>query len=180
MSDYSISIVPKLSSYPDKEKKAKEILDWLISLDIVKPILSDCVLGSDNGYAISDGAKKISNDPDNLPYRLATNGLDIITERQIFDTAENGIEELICPNCKQDISSEEWDFFDEWSTEESNNLTCPLCNTGKDIHEFKFTPDWGFSNLGFTFWNWCGLTDNFINEFQQRLGCNVSIVYQHL
>jgi hypothetical protein len=43
MSDYSVSIIPKQSTYPDKETKAKEILDWLVSLDIVKPTLSDCI-----------------------------------------------------------------------------------------------------------------------------------------
>ena len=79
MSDHSISIVPKLSIYPDKEKKAKEILDWLISLDIVKPTLSNCVLSSDTGYAISNGARNVTKEPDNLPFDLITNGLDIIT-----------------------------------------------------------------------------------------------------
>ena len=54
MSDHSISIVPKQSVYQGKEIRAKEILEWLVSLDIVKPTLSDCVLGSDNGFAISD------------------------------------------------------------------------------------------------------------------------------
>jgi hypothetical protein len=56
MSDHSISIVPRQSAYPDKEIKAKEILEWLVSLDIVKPTLSDCVLGSSGGYEISNGA----------------------------------------------------------------------------------------------------------------------------
>ena len=80
MSDNSISIVPRQSSYSDKEIKAKEILDWLISLDIVKPTLSDCVLSSNNGYAISDGAKLTTAEPEYLPFELGSNGLEIITE----------------------------------------------------------------------------------------------------
>ena len=50
---------------------------------------------SDNGYVISNGARSVTNDPDNLPFGLITNGLEIITERQVFYTGENGIEELM-------------------------------------------------------------------------------------
>lgn len=133
MSDHSISIVPKLSTYPDKENKAKEILNWLVSLDIVKSTLSDCILSSDNGYGLSNGAKNIVNEPDSLPFGLITNGLEIITGRQIFDTGQIGVDEIICPACNGDISSEDWSFPDEWS-EGSNDTTCPLCSTSTDIH----------------------------------------------
>lgn len=180
MSDHSISIVPRQSIYPNKEEKAKEILAWLVSGDIVKPNLSDCILSSENGYAISEGAKKATTDPDTLPFDLMVNGLEIITERQVFHTGENGIEEIICPNCKQDISSEDWDFFGEWSDSQSNNLTCPLCHTGANIHDYQITPQWGFSDLGFSFWNWPELTDDFVNGFRQKLGCDIDIIYTRI
>ena len=180
MSDHSISIVPSQSAYPDKEIKAKEILDWLVSLDIVKPTLSDCVLSSNEGYEISNGAKLVSTQPEYLPYNLITNGLEIITERQVFHTGQNGIEELICPRCKQDIANEDWEFLNEWGDNKSNNLTCPLCNVATDIHHFKFTPEWGFSNLGFTFWNWPAFTENFINDFKLKLGCDINLVYTRI
>lgn len=153
MSDYSISIIPKQSTFPERQSKAKEILEWLISLDIIKSKLSDCIPRSNYGYEISNGAKLVCNEPAALPFHFATNGLEIITERQVFDTGEIGIEELICPNCKQDISSEDWDFLSGWIDNLTNNLTCPLCNIGTAIHQFKFMPEWGVSDLGFTFWN---------------------------
>jgi hypothetical protein len=180
MSDHSITIVPRQSSYPDNKVKAKEILDWLTSQDIVKPTLSDCILSSDNGYAISDGARRVTNLPDELPFDLITNGLDVITKRQVFHTGGNGMDECICPNCKKNIALEDWSFFNDWDEQKSNNLTCPLCNVATDIHQFRFTPDWGFSDLGFTFWNWSDLTDEFIAEFRQKLGCDISIVYTHI
>ncbi|SKC12743.1 hypothetical protein SAMN05660477_03173 [Soonwooa buanensis] len=180
MSEHSITVVPRQSSYPDNKIKAKEILDWLTSQDIVKPTLSDCILSSDNGYAISDGARQVTNIPDELPFDLITNGLEIITNRQVFHTGENGMEECICPNCKENIASEDWSFFNDWDEQKSNNLTCPLCNVATDIHKFTFSPDWGFSDLGFTFWNWSDLTDEFISEFRQKLGCDISIVYTHI
>ena len=177
MSDHSISIVPRQSAYPDKEIKAKEILGWLVSLDIVKPTLSDCVLSSNDGYPISEGAKKISSEPDLLPFGVWTSGLEIINERQVFHTGQNGMDELICPSCKQDIANEDWGFLSEWGDNKSNNLTCPLCNASTDIHQFNFTPNWGFSDLGFTFWNWSQFTDKFLEDFKQKLNCDIDLVY---
>ena len=180
MSEHNISIVPRQSTYPDRQNKANEILDWLVSRDIVKPTLSDCVGSSNNGYAISNGAKTVCADPSKLPFDYIVNGLQIISTRQIFDIGENGMEELICPNCNHDISSEDWDFFNDWSESVSNNLTCPLCDVSNDVHKFKFTPQWGFSDLGFTFWNWPPLTDRFISEFKDKLKCDVDIVFTRL
>ena len=177
MSDHSISIVPRRSAYPDKEIRAKEILEWLVSLDIVKPTLSDCVLSSNDGYAISNGAKLVSTEPELLPFGLGANGLEITTERQVFHTGQNGMEELLCPNCKQDIANEDWDFLSEWGDNQSNHITCPLCNVATDIHLFKFTPAWGFSDLGFTFWNWSPFTDKFIDEFKQKINCEIDLVH---
>lgn len=180
MSHHSISIVPRQSSYPNNKTKAKEILDWLVSKDIVKPTPSDCILSSNNGYAISDGAKRVTEYPDDLPFDLTTNGLEIITERQVFHTGENGMDECICPNCNKDIASEDWDFFNDWAEQKSNNLTCPLCSIATDIHQFTFSPEWGFSDLGFTFWNWLDLTDEFTSEFKQKIGCEISLIYTHM
>jgi hypothetical protein len=177
MSDHSISIVPKKSVYHDRQNKATEILNWLVSRDIVKSVQSDCVLGSDKGYAISNGAKQVCADPNSLPFDLTTNGLELVINRQIFHTGENGIEKLICPSCNQDISNEDWEFFDDWSEEKNDDLTCPICNVSTNIHKYSFSPQWGFSNLAFTFWNWPPLADSFIAEFKDKLNCDVDIVW---
>jgi Zn ribbon nucleic-acid-binding protein len=179
MSDHSISIVPRQSSYPNNITKAKEILDWLISKDIIKPTLSDCTLGSDNGYAVSEGAKKVTTRPDDLPYDIITNGLSIITERQVFDTGENFIDKLTCPSCNENIAFDDWDL-NPWSNKESDNLTCPQCGHETEIHNYKFEPEWGYSDLGFTFWNWPDFKDDFIDEFRNKLDCEISIVNQHI
>jgi len=179
MSDYSISFVSKQSSFPNNNVKAKEIIDWLIYQDIIKPNLTNCILSSEKGYSISDGAKQITISPDKLPFSLITNGLEIITERQVFDTGENFIDELICPDCNENIVSEEWDLS-PWSNQESDNLICPLCGNEAEIHDYIFKPEWGFSDLGFTFWNWPDFTKKFIDEFKEKLDCDIAIVYQHI
>jgi hypothetical protein len=180
MSDHSISIVPKTSEYANNKIKAKEILDWLISLDVVKPEVSECVLGSDNGYSISEGAKNVTKYPEDLPYDLITNGLEINLDRQIFHTGEVGMEYCICPNCNDNIANEDWSFLDTWYEQKSNNITCSLCNTSTDIHQFAISPEWGFSNLGFTFWNWPELNDSFISEFRKRLNIEVNVVFTRI
>ena len=136
MSDSSISIVCKKSTYPHNKEKAAEILEWLVSYNIVKPTLSDCVLSGKNGYAVSDGAKSVVNEPDYLLYNLATNGLDIVAERTIFDTGGNGIDELICPKCKTEISQEDLDFLEPWSSGETDDLLCPVCGERSEIRNF--------------------------------------------
>ena len=143
MSDNCISIVPKLSSYPNKEEKAKEILAWLTSRDMI-------------------------------------NGLQIIQERSVFTAMANGLDELICPNCKQDLAGGDLEIIDEWFANQNDTPTCPHCNTPADIHKFEFTPQWGFSDLGFTFWNCPDLTDSFIDDFKEKLGCEINVVYAHI
>ena len=180
MSDHSISIVPKLSNYPNNQQKANEILTWLVSKDIVKSELSDCILSTNKGYAISEGARQITNMPDTLPYNLITNGLEITTKRQVFDTGEHGMDECIYPNCKKNIASEDWIFLSDWYEQKIDNLTCPLCKIATNIQQFTFLPEWGFSDLGFTFWNWPDLSEEFITEFKQKLGCKILIIYTHI
>ncbi|GGH79312.1 hypothetical protein HNQ91_005126 [Filimonas zeae] len=177
MSDNSISIVSRLSEHPDPIKRARDVLEWLVARDIVKPELSDCILGAEGGYGVSAGAAAVTENPEFVPDYLTVNGLEIITQRQVFHTGELGMEEVICPHCGVNVAEDNWDFLDEWGGNISNNITCPTCNNISEIHTYQFSRVWGFSNLGFTFWNWPSFTEAFINEFQQKLGVGVDVVY---
>ncbi|MBO0356343.1 hypothetical protein J0X19_00160 [Hymenobacter sp. BT186] len=180
MSDYSISLVPRQSTYLNPEAKTTEILKWLVAIDVVKPTISDCILGSEGGYAVSEGAKLIVANPTRLPFNLRNNGLEISTNRSVFDARGNGLDELICPLCVKDISGFAYEFLAPWATGKTDSITCPQCGIGSDIHSFEFIPTWGFSNLGFTFWSWPQFTDAFLTDFEYRLGCQVDVVCQHL
>jgi hypothetical protein len=179
MSDNSISIVPRLSSYPDPKKKADEVLAWLVSRDIVKSEPSDCVLSAEFGYSVSNGEKSVVEHPEWLPLNL-NDGLAVTIGRTIFHAGGNGLDEMICPNCKEDIAKEDWDMFNEWFEEKSDNITCPRCNHASEVHQFEMDFQWGFSNLGFTFWNWPEFTQDFLNEFKEKLGCDIDVVYEHV
>jgi hypothetical protein len=180
MSDSSISIVCKISTYPNNREKAQEILAWLVSKDIVEPYPSDCTLGSENGYAISGGASAVVDEPEYLRFGPGMiNGLEVVADRQVFHTGQNGLDELICPVCNKDISKENWDF-DPWCRGETDDLTCPSCGKASEIHNYTFKPEWGFSNLGFEFWGCPPFTTEFIEEFKGLLNCDVNIVFSHI
>jgi hypothetical protein len=181
MGDISWSLVPGKSTFDNKEIKVKKIIKWLISLDIIKQEVSDCILDINKlGYDISIGAKRVVKEPDYLPFDLQSRGLEITNERSIFSTFEGGLDKLICPECIQNIAEEDWDFFNEWASNKSNNITCPKCKTSSEIHSFKFEPIWGFSDLGFTFWNWPEFKSEFILEFEEVLGEKIDLVYAHI
>jgi hypothetical protein len=180
MSDRSISLVCKTSNYRDSKVKGEVILDWLIAENIVHAIPSDCVLSKGQGYAVSNGAGKVVNDPKSLPFKLITNGLEVITDRRIYHAGQDGLDKVICPECGLDIAEQVGDYFNGWQSGESDSIICPGCNTPNDINEYLFTPVWGFSNLGFTFWNWPVFKDEFIETLIQKLNCSVSVVYSHI
>jgi len=100
--------------------------------------------------------------------------------RTIFTTFEGGIDSLICPSCFRNIYEEDWDFFNEWASGQSNNLTCPKCKTGTEIHDYRFEPYWGGADFGFTFWEWPEFKTEFISQFQDMLRCDVDVVYAHI
>ncbi|MCG2613726.1 hypothetical protein LZZ85_05520 [Terrimonas sp. NA20] len=179
MGDISIAIVPKISRYPDRQKKAQEILEWLTRAGIVASELTDCTLGN-KGYAMGAGAASIVVEPSALPLDLITNGLEIITERDIFHTGQLGLDVVECPACNEDIAGGELDFIDQWASGESDDLRCPHCDHTAEIHQFNFDVSWGFSDLGFIFWNWPEFNPAFIGEFSNRLACELDIVYSKI
>lgn len=121
----SIALVPKVKDYPNREAKAQEILDWLISRDIVEAEASPCLLAGDEGYAVAKGAKEIVNVPEGLPFELWTNGLEIITESQVFDPGAFYDEELDTELAESNLGFIFWnwpEFKNEFIQEFSEKL----------------------------------------------------------
>jgi hypothetical protein len=131
MSDSSISIVPTILEYPNHIVKAKEILHWLIAEKIVSPEPSACTLGaSSNGYAVGEGASKVVLFPQDLPFDLITNGLDVVTELTVFDPGENideDDEEMNFPESNLGFTFWNWpEFTDEFINEFRTRLNCEI------------------------------------------------------
>lgn len=180
MSDSSISIVPRVSVVPNRIEKAKNILTWLQQSRIIDKEKTNCNLGKGLGYSVAEGAAFVVKEEQFLPFRLQSRGLEVISEKRIFTTFQNGLNRLICPTCGDNIVTHNWDFFEEWYSGETNGLVCPECKKNSEIHDYHFSPSWGFSDLGFTFWNWPEFKEKFISEFEEKLGHEVDIVYAHI
>lgn len=178
MSDQSISLVPNLSKYPDREKKASEILDWLINEKIIENSLSDCTLGGP-GYRFMKNAEKIIIGYPRIG-DLVTQGLEISIEKQVYHAGDSGLDSILCPNCKKNTLDEELEMISQWFEADSSIVKCFLCDYESDINDFEFSPTFGFSNLRFTFWNIQELTDDFVKTFEEKLDCKLKIVYTHI
>lgn len=50
MSDHSISLVPKKSQYPHRAFMIKNILEWLVSRNIIDAEIPDCILIEKRGF----------------------------------------------------------------------------------------------------------------------------------
>lgn len=123
MSDNYISLVPKTTNYPNRQQKAREILNWFISADYIKAEPSDCILGSDLGYSVANGARHIVKFPEDLPFDLWTNGLELVTEHQVFDPGELYEEDKELPESNLGFTFWNWpDFTPEFLTEFSKRL----------------------------------------------------------
>ncbi|MEX0728632.1 MAG: hypothetical protein WEB58_18080 [Planctomycetaceae bacterium] len=178
MSDHSQTVVDQDATESESPRLGAFIHQWLIDEGIVSADATDCVLSSDAGYAPGPNYEKATSVPKANLLSLITNGLDIITKRNIFDSGEGGFE-LVCSACSHRFEgSDAWgDAVDEWyENRGSALLPCPRCGKSKLINEWEHDPAWGFANLGFQFWNWPQLSDEFIKGIGERLGHRVILV----
>ena len=154
------------------------IREWLISEGIVSADATDCVLSDDTGYPPGPNYEKAVDCRDEHLLQLVTNGLDIITKRTVFHSGQ-GQFELVCSTCSgRSEPPEEWgDAVGEWYDKKGPGLlACPRCGESQPIDNWEHDPAWGFANLGFEFWNWPPLTDEFVKRIGERLGHRVVLV----
>lgn len=181
MTDQQFIIVPKISSYPGPEARARVILRWLVERGIVEPHLSACGPSARRlAHAIGPRAAEVMAPAaaSLLPVAEACNGLEIITKRCIY-TPTRGFEgQARCPECRAEVGEVLLEHLEVWMPGETENFICPECAHEDDINGFPFSQSCGFSDLGFIFHNWPGqlFLPSFIEEFAERLGYPVAQV----
>ena len=181
MSDSFISIVPDKTDKTQVKELADKVVDRLVQQRIIKRELTYCTLG-DKGHAPGDNFKDAIEGDDYGFKTLLTNGLEVITTRQIFHNGGYGLDEITCPDCNANIIETDWgQALDEWTNETGQGkIVCPQCHTENSITDYNFDPTWGFGNLGFTFWNWPNLKDNLVRDIEQVVGRPVKMIYGRL
>ncbi|MBD3244828.1 MAG: hypothetical protein GF335_02430 [Candidatus Moranbacteria bacterium] len=137
--------------------------------------MTDCTLG-DRGFPPGDNFKN-AMDSDNHIEDLITNGLEVITKKQVFHS--DGVDSINCPNCNNNMIDSDWgDLLEKWYKDLGNdNLKCSSCKCEFPITSYNFNPFWGFGYLGFNFWNWGDLKVDFIKEIESLLNVKVKLIY---
>ncbi|MFF7706952.1 sugar ABC transporter ATPase [Pseudomonas sp. NPDC007930] len=172
-------LVPQISSVPAHEAVAGRMLRWLIHKNIVDSQATTCGLaGNRMAYCIAEGARRVVEHPERLPFGQAVNGLQIITKRCIFTPAKGFLEEAGCPHCRREVGEPLFESLDEWFPGDTDNFMCPLCGFEDDINGFLFLQPCGFSNLGFIFngWGEAVFKPAFVAAFAERLDFKVRAV----
>ena len=201
MSDNYITISPTREVENPKELSQK-ILKWLQSNEIIESELSDCIMTMKNkGYKPGNKHIDVIGYDENI-LRLQVCGLEIKTEREVFNAgAFTAMTKLECPNCNTnrfegitpqdfftDNCTEEqlkrfdtvFPEFDKWSNNEKATLICPHCSTESNLIDYKTDSSIAFSNLGFTFWNWPDLKEEFILELKSEIGTDIIRMNGHI
>jgi hypothetical protein len=201
MSDNYITICP-VEEVENPKELSHEILKWLQTKEIIENELSDCILSSK-----TKGYKPANKHVDAIGYDenilcLQVCGLEVKTEREVFNAGTfTPFTRLECPKCNknrfegitpQDFYTENcteeqlyrfdtvFPEFDKWTNNEKASLTCPHCSTESNLTNYKTDNSIAFSNLGFTFWNWPDLKEEFLMELKTEIGMNIVRMNGHL
>lgn len=136
---------------------AETIKNWLIAQEIILPSLASerSLRGGEmwpRGWA-SQWDEDLTFQP-----RPTLCGFEIVKERRVFDAGGNGLDALVCPQCKERHDPEELEWSDAvgtwYSGHDDSALYCPSCHTSHSLLDWEFCVPWAFGNLGFGFWNW--------------------------
>jgi hypothetical protein len=185
MGDHFQVIVDRDATADQAKALAEQVLSSLVEGGIVLATPTDCTLGEPgyppgpryhdavtlpHAYRIGSEGQRIRED--DLTRILRTNGLEISTSRTVFHAGGYGCN-VTCRACgtTRDDDDPAWgDALEEWYRGRGNGtLTCPRCGHSEPVTEWSYDPPWGFGHLGFTFWNWPPLKDEFVAEVGKLL-----------
>jgi hypothetical protein len=178
MGDSFITLVPNPVKSDEVGNLSRRTTDWLIANKIILPSLSDCILGKGKGYAPGQNCKDIIEGDDFGLTGPGVNGLEVITNRRVFDNGGNGLEEMNCPHCGTNNIGLEWgEMVDGWHRGENDLMKCMGCNKATSIIDYEFVPALGFGEFGITFWNWPKFNEKFLSDLKRLLNKDIKVIY---
>ena len=187
MSDHSQIIVDLDATPEDAPRLAHVVLTWLAEEGVVqREPAPDSVLGDNDGHRPGPKFRKALEEPEDESAAnfldLGLNGLEIEVGRTVFHSGGNGTE-LRCEACEHEFDpGDKWgDAVDAWyEGDDEVTFPCPSCGEARRLPEWRGPWQWGFGNLGFQFWNWPPLSDEFIDAVSEKLGHRTVLVRMHL
>ena len=201
MSDNYITICTE-EEVDNPTELSKSVLNYLQQKNYVKSELSNCLLGLEGlGYEPGENhIEAIGYDEDIT--RLASNGLEIKAERQVFDAMSfTAFNEMNCPECgnnrfegitperfyTEQCTAEEikryhtvFEEFEKWNKREKTTLQCHHCNSSSSLEHYEIKGNICLSNLGFTFWNWPNIKQEVIDEIRKLVNCKLKVIQGHI
>ncbi|WP_328440072.1 hypothetical protein OHA71_28875 [Streptomyces sp. NBC_00444] len=166
MGDTFQTIVDLDASPHDAARLAAPVVEWLVAEGIV-------LATAEQGWALEDHpahppgpnwSKAVADarwgDPE---------GLAVHTERHVFySLGERGPDAVTCPRCGQttavegDVSSRISTAAEAWHKTGSADVDCPACAESVPLSAWRWTDNsLAFAHLGFQFWNWPALSEDF-------------------
>ncbi|MDQ0122511.1 hypothetical protein J2W17_001456 [Pseudomonas lini] len=148
-------IVPKISTLPVHEPRARAVVRWLVRKNIIKEELTTCGrTGNRMAHAIADGARAVVLHPQALPFGEPVNGLEIITKRCIYTPAKGFLEEAGCAECRKEVGEALFESLEDWM--QGAPITSPAPSAGMKTTSTASCscrnaafPTWGsFSTIG--------------------------------
>lgn len=185
MGDSFIALVPERYgiSPAEQDEMEKRMVRWMQQEGLVEKEKSDCILSCDeDGYRFTPQASmRIAGEEfrqmSTYGFRVQKSG----RQKFVFTNYEGGLEAAWCPVCEKNIVNHFYEMVEGWYNAAGYpSVKCPLCATASDIRSYRLDPQWGFSEIGFEFWNLGELLDVFVDEFAEKLGEPIRYIWAHL
>lgn len=160
---------------------AAEVVDWLVSEGIILRSTRESMWQRGALYEPGPCAEQWSVQ---VIRQVDQCGLEVLCERTVFHTGDNGLQGFRCPKCsaQHEPDALPWsDAVGAWFEAKPDYiLTCPACNNGSPIAAWHFLElEWGFGNLGFGFNNW-SITERLATAIADVLGHRHRLVHEHI
>lgn len=167
----------------ESERLAKEIYSYMVARGIISAHSKQRESSKGICYPPGQTFNLAIKKPNPEFLSLVHNVLEIVTKRTVFYSASTGDPKMICDVCGNKFDPRPvWPgIINEWWSQNGPALiSCDNCGNKMPLPEWKMEPQWGFGNLGFWFWNWPQLHNDFMDEIGHLLKHRVRYVYGKL
>jgi hypothetical protein len=177
VSDEDVTVVEISVSPGDAAVRADAVRDWLLTTGVIAPNPSRG-LEQPSAYLAGPEAVAHTTDAAEIP-ALRNTGVDLITGRMVFDSAEN-VTPPDCPSCATPLDIDQYiDQLEPWLLAGEPVVRCPACEHSARLGDWPGEWTCQVGNLGVRFNNWPPLRNDFVRALGQRLGPRWRVVRAH-
>lgn len=186
MGDHFLTLTPERLDIqpPEQDAMEKRVVEWMQKHGWVEKEKSDCTFKEGGGWRFTpSGAEHIADERGRglSIYGFNVEKFDGKRGKGVFTNLEGGLEAAYCPACGGNVETQFYDMVGGWCAAEGfPPVKCPLCGAESGIQDYRCEPPWGFSQIGFQFWNIGEITPEFLEEFAAMLGEPVRVVWASL